>query len=136
MDVMPDKEDLNSSMTDKRMLQINLFLCQGQTERAAKELQNMLLMALNKLQMLLCKTIDAELADGRMQAAKEIADKTSRMAVLFGIRLLRKMLAAMRTPWVMSNSPLFCRIAGKTSGPKQMLPAILSEMEKETPGCR
>ncbi|MCI8298895.1 MAG: helix-turn-helix transcriptional regulator [Lachnospiraceae bacterium] len=154
LDLMPDKEDFISSMADKRILQINIFLCRGETEAAIKELQNALLMALDKLQMLLCKIIDAELADGNIQTAKNIADKTSQLAVLFDlweynsflaplqiagaeknagecIGLLRKMFAAMRTPWDMSNSPLFYRIA-RTSDPKQMLPAILSELEHDS----
>ena len=49
LDLMPDKEDFISSMVDKRILQINIFLCRGETEAAIKELQNALLMALDKL---------------------------------------------------------------------------------------
>ena len=56
--------------------------------------------------------------------AKEDADTS--------ISLLRKMLASMLTPWDMSRSPLFSRLAN-TSDQKQMLSAILSEMERESP---
>lgn len=151
--LMPEKEDLISSMADKRMLQMNIYLYRGETEKAIKELQNALLMALNKVQMLLYKMIDAELADHKIQTAKEIANKTSQMAMIFDwweyssfvaplqiagaeknadecIGLLRKMLAAILTPWDMSHSPLFYRIA-KTSDTKQWLRAILSEMERD-----
>ncbi len=151
LNVMADQEDAVSSMTDKRMLQINLYLGQGKTEQAIQELQNALLIALNKVQMLLYKLIDAEIAADRMETAEKIADKTSQMAILFDlweyssfvaplqiagakknasscICLLRQMLAALCTPWDMGHSPLFYRIA-KASDPKQMLPAILSEME-------
>lgn len=160
LDSMPDKEEAVSSMADKRMLQVNLFLCRGETENALKCLQNALLLAVSKVQMLLCRMVDAELADGRIQAAKEIADKASQSSKLFdlweynsltaplqvavaekntsaSIDLLQKMFAAMCTPWDMSSSPLFCRIA-KSSGQKQMspamlLPAMLSELEKPDP---
>lgn len=153
LNLMPDKEDVMSDMADKQMLQINIYLCQGETEKAAKELQNALLIALNKVQMLLYKMVDAEMADGRMQAAKSIADKAGRMAELFDlweyhsyvaalqiavkeentkecVRLLRKMLATMCTSWDMSSSPLYCRIA-KPLDTGKMLPAILSGMKKE-----
>lgn len=153
LDRMPDREDIISSMADKRMLQVTIYLHQGRTEQALKELQNALLETVNKAQMLLYKMIDAELAAGEIQTAGSIADKASRMVELFGlweynsfvaplliagaekdagesIRLLRKMLAAMLTPWDTSGSPLFYRIA-KTSDFKQMLPAVLSEIEND-----
>lgn len=151
---MPDKEDVTCGMADKRILQVNLYLRQGKTEEAVKDLQNILLMALNKVQMLLYKMIDAELASQNIRTAKDIADKAGRMTALFDlweynsfiaplqiagseenahecIRLLRKMLAAMLAPWDMGSSSLFYRIA-KASDPKQMLPAILSELEKDS----
>lgn len=153
LDLMPDKEDIISSMADKRMLQVTIYLHQGKSEEAVKDLQSALLMALNKVQMLLYRMVDAELASGETQTAKSIADKASRMVTLFGlweynsfmaplqiatieknadecIRLLRKMLAAMLTPWDMGSSPLFYRIL-KTSDLKQMLPAVLSAMEND-----
>lgn len=154
LDIMPDKEDVISGMADKRMLQVNLCLCRGETDRAIKELQNALLMSINKVQMLMWKMIDAEMAGGCMDNAKIIADKASQMSELFGlweynsfiaplqiagaekntnecICLLQKMLNAICTPWDTGSSPLFCRIA-KTSDTKQMLPAILSELEKDS----
>ena len=154
LDLMPDKEDMISSLADKQMLQINIYQHQGRTEEAAKDLQSALLMTLNKLQMLLYKLIDTELLSGEMQTAKSIAEKASRMAELFDlweyssfvaplqiagaeknadecICILRKMLKTMLTPWDMGNSPLFHRIA-KTSTPKQMLPVLLSELESDS----
>lgn len=153
LDIMPDKEDSLSTLADKKMLQINLYLCQDKTEEAIKDLQNALFLDLIKIQMLLYKIIDANLAAGRMQAAKSIAEKTDQLAILFDlweynsyvaslqiataeknsrecIRLIQKMLASMCTPWDLSSSPLFCHIS-KTINPKQMLPAILSEMERD-----
>lgn len=154
LDFMPEKEDVTSSMADKRMLQVNLYLSQGKTEKAVKDLQDAFLMAVNKVQMLLYKMFEAELADDRIETAKSIADKISQMTSLFDlweyngflapleiaaaeknagecIRLLRKMLAAMLKPWDMGSSPLFYRIA-KPSDPKQMLSAVLTVMEKDS----
>lgn len=154
LNLMPDREDIVSSMADKRMLQVTIYQHQGKTEEAAKDLQKALLMTLNKLQMLLYKLVDAELLSGEMHSAKSIADKASKMAKLFDlweynsfvaplqiagaeknaeecICILRKLLASMLKPWDMGASPLFRRIA-KTSNPKQMLPAILSELENDS----
>lgn len=155
LDVMPDKEDIVSAMADKKILQVNLCLAQGETEKAMKDLQSLLLPALNKVQMLLYKMVDVSLTAGKLKTAESIADKASRMPALFDlweynsyvaplqvagaeknaeecIRLLRKLLAAMLTPWDKSASPLFDRIAAKASGPKQMLPALLSELEQDS----
>jgi len=155
LDVMPDREDVISSMADKRMLQVNIYLRKGETEKAVKELQNALLMALNKVQMLLYKMIDGELADDRMQTAKSIADKARQMTALFDlweynafiaplqiayaekntkecVSLLRKMFAVMCTSWDISSSPLFYRINARAFDGKQMLPAILSELERDS----
>lgn len=156
LDLMPDKEEIMDSMADKLMLQVIIYQHQGKAEKAAKDLQNALLMAVNKVQLLLSKMIDAELAAGEIQTAKSIAEKTSQMTELFDlweyhsflsplqvafaekntdecIRLLQKMLATMLVPWDMSNSPLYHRMETPSSDPKQMLPAILSKMEQEDP---
>lgn len=157
LDRMPDRENIISSMADKLMLQVIIYQNQGKAEKASEDLQKALLMALNKVQMLLYKMIDAELAAGEMQNAKKIADIASQMPNLFDlwnynslvaplqiaiaeqnaekcIRILRKTLAALLIPWDMSSSPLFHRIAKDTtvSDMKQMLPAILNEMESES----
>ena len=154
LDRMPDKEDVLSSMADKRMMQVNLFLQQGKTVEAVRMLQNSLLQTLNKAQLLLWKLIDAELLAGKTQTARSIADKAGRIAELSDfteyhsliphlsiataeqnadecIRILRDMLASMMKPWDRSSSPLFDQIAG-TSDLKQMLPAVLSEMEQNS----
>lgn len=157
---MPDKEDMMSSMADKRILQVNIYLHQGKADKAAKELQNALLASVNKVQLLLHKMVDAELAAGEIQTAKTISVKASQMAELFDlwnynsfvaplqvagkeknadecIRLLQKMLPAMLTPWDMGKSPLYCRIAKPSADSKtstnlgQMLPAILTELEQD-----
>lgn len=160
LDQMPDKEDMMSNITDKRILQINLYQHQGKADKAAKELQDALLVSVNKVQLLLSKMVDAELAAGKIPAAKSIAEKSSRMAELLDlwhynsfvaplqvagaeknadacIRLLQKMLPAMLTPWDMGESPLYCRIAKPPADSKpsansrQMLSAVLTELEQD-----
>lgn len=154
LDMIPDKADMINGMADKLMLQVLIYQHQGKADRAARELQNALLTAINKVQMLLMKMVDAELAAGEIQNAKSISKKSSQMTELFDlwsynsfvaplqvagteknadecIRLLQKMLSAMLTPWDMSKSPLYCRIAKPPADSKQMLSAILSEMEQE-----
>lgn len=153
LDRMPDRETLVGGMADKRMLQINLHLCRGETAEAVRELQNALLAALTRVQMLLFKMVDAELTGGGIENANDIADRADRMTALFDlweynafvaplqvagakkdadacIRLLRGLLTATRRPWEKKSSPLFYRIEG-TSDPAQMLPAILAELEQD-----
>lgn len=153
LDLMPDREDIVSSIADKRMLRVSIYLRQGRTEEAVKTLRSALLMAVNKVQILLYKMIDAFLASGEIQTARDLADRQGRMAELFdlweynlyaapllvaiaerdeneSLRLLRKMLAAMLTPWDVSGSPLFNGIAGAPDF-KQMLPSLLSEIEND-----
>lgn len=154
LDLMPDIEDILSSMSDKQMLQISIYQHQGKVDEATKDLQNALFIALNKVQILLYKMIDIELEANEMQTAKIIANKTSQMIKLFGlweynlfvpylmiattekkvdecISILRKMLATMLVPYNINSSSLFHSIS-KTCNPKQMLPVILSEMEKSS----
>lgn len=156
LDLMPDRNDLTSSLADKLMLQTTIYMHQGKAERAAKDLESALLIALNKVQILLYKMVDAELAAGEQQAALYIADKADQMAKMFDLweynsfvaslqialaekntgkclQILRSMLEAMLVPWDMAKSPLFQRISesANSTDPKQMLPAILQEMERE-----
>lgn len=154
LDLMPNLDDVINSMADKRLLQTILYQHQGKAEEAAKELEYAFVTAVNKVQLLLCKMVDAELITGETQHAKNIADKSHQLAKLLDLWsyqsyiaplqtavaeknipeclcLFRNMLEAMLTPWNMSGSSLFHRIA-KTSDPRQMMPAVLSEMEKSS----
>lgn len=151
LDIMPDNDDMISSIASKQMLQIAIYQHQGKLEKAAKALQSALLLSLNKVQMLLCKLVDIELASGKVRTAKCIAEKAQKMPTLFDlweynslvapleialsekntdecIAILREMLSTMLRPWDMRKSPLFYHIA-KSSDPKKMLPAVLSDME-------
>lgn len=152
LDRMPDKEDILQSVADKALLQVTLYEAHGDYEKAATDLQRMLLASLNKAQILLYRLMDAETAAGNLQAAEHIADKAAQMVPIFDlwqynayvaplqiavkkqdadetIRLLRRLLEASELPWDMASSPLFCRLQ-KTPPEKTSQPAFLKQMLK------
>ena len=149
---MPDKEEIMQSVADKALLQVCLYEEQGQPEKAAEDLQRMLLSSLGKTQLLLGKLADAEASAGEMQAAQYIADKASQMTLLFDlwpynafvaplqiavrkqdadetIRLLKELLQASQSPWDMASSPLFSRVR-KDPPEKSAHPEFLSQILK------
>ncbi len=154
LDSMPSKEDIISSMADKLMLQVTIYEKQGKAEKAIQELQVALLKAVQKVQVILSKLVDAELSAKNYENAKLIAWKYAQMPALFDlweyssfvaplqvalaeenadtcIALLRKMLSLVTAPWDTTASPLFYRIQS-TTNLSQMLPVLLSEMEKDS----
>lgn len=153
LDAMPDRDELINGIADKLLLQVTIDQKQGHPEKAIKSLQYALFLVLNKVQMLLCKMVESELAAGDIQTAKKIAEKASKLPRLLDlweyssllplwqiaiaeqntdqcIHILRKMLAALVTTWNMRASPLFHSISEKSNS-TQMLPAILSELERD-----
>jgi len=153
LDTMPDREDGIHGMADKLLLQVTINQKQGQPEKAVKNLQYALFRTLNKVQMLLYRLVDLELASGGMETAKAIAEKASKLPALLDlweypslvplwqialaeknadqcICILRKMLAAMLRPWDMRASPLFHSMFEKSNS-RQMFPVILSELERD-----
>lgn len=159
IDQLPDRKELNGSVADKLLIQVKLYLHQGKADEAAQVLQGALLEAVNRVQMLLLKLLDAEWAAGEHQRAGQIAQKTREMAKLMElwsynayvaplqiaaaekdapacVALLTDLFDAMLTPWKREDSPLFCRIPPSTGGigAKQMLRALLTVMERD-PEC-
>lgn len=159
IDQLPDRKELNGSVADKLLIQVNLYLHQGKADKAAQMLQGALLEAVNRVQMLLLKLLDAEWAAGEHQRAGQIAQKTQEMVNLMDlwaynafvaplqiaaaekdapacVALLTEMFDAMLTPWKRDESPLFCRIPPSAGGlgAKQMLRALLKLMERD-PEC-
>ncbi len=155
LDLMPDRNDIAGSMADKFWLQVEIDKHQGKSEKAAADLQRELHLTLNKVQLLLYKMMRIELECGEFLTAKKIAEKSAQMVTLFEmwryyaftapleiafaekdadkcISILREMLAAMREPWNTDKTLLFHRMqAAQTAQPEQMIPVILSAMEKE-----
>lgn len=159
IDQLPDRKELNGSVADKLLIQVKLYLHQEKADEAAQVLQGALLEAVNRVQMLLLKLLDAEWAAGEHQRAGQIAQKTREMAKLMElwsynayvaplqiaaaekdapacVALLTDLFDAMLTPWKREDSPLFCRIPPSTGGigAKQMLRALLTVMERD-PEC-
>lgn len=152
LDTMPDRNDILSTMADKLLLQVNVDLHQGRADEAAGELQKALYSAVNKVQLLLCKLEEAELAAGEGENARAVAEASVQLTRLFGlwsygalvaplqiaqaerdeekaVEILRAMLEALVTPWDIHSAPLFSRVSAGQPNQKQMLPAILKELE-------
>lgn len=159
IDQLPDGKEFTGSVADKLFIQVNLYLHQGKADEAAQLLQGALMEAVNRVQMLLLKLLDAEWAAGEHQRAGQIAQKTREMVKLMDlwaynayvapiqiaaaekdapacVALLTNLLDAMLTPWKREESPLFCRMPPSTGGigAKQMLRALLTLMERD-PEC-
>ncbi len=154
LDLMPDRNDIADSMANKFWLQVEIDKHQGKSEKATEDLQRELHLALNKVQLLLYKMMNIELEWGELPTAKKIADKSAQMVTLFEmwkysaftapleiafaekdadkcISILKEMLGAMREPYHMDHTLLFNRIPAQETQPEQMIPVLLSAMEKE-----
>lgn len=130
LDQMPNRNDT----PDKRMLQATIYLDQNQAEEAAKLLEQMLLTAVNDVQMVLYRLMDANIALGDYDTAAYVSERVTKLAETFDLNqystavapfmiavankdvketvaLLRKMFASMTREWRVQESPLYCRIA-------------------------
>ena len=129
LDQIPNRNDT----PDKRMLQAAIYLMQNQGEEAAKLMQTALIAAVNDVQMILYKLVDAEIAVGDEAAASYVAERVTRLAEDFDLSnyntlvvpfqiavankdaeqtivLLRKMLEALAIAWKLDASPLYRRV--------------------------
>lgn len=156
LDQMPDPAVAAAGMADKRMLQVSLYLRQGKGEQAAEVLERELLGTFNRAQALLYQLVDAELAAGAPETARQAADRARVLAEQFDlwpynafvaplrvavaerdgeacVPLLRRILEALLRPWEPGKSPLFRRIAPSLNSvaTEQFLPSILAELEQE-----
>ena len=151
IDLLPERVHV-----DKRTMQINLFMEQGQAEAAAELAQRCLLERVNEVQGILQRLTDIELAMENVEKAEEIAKicgKTVRLLGLWeynsyvaslqvalkeqdvqrSIELLDKLLTAALLPWNLKDSPLYYRMKTKedsTVVPK-MLGQILLELKND-----
>lgn len=135
LDAMPDKNDMIAKYADKLFLQVNIHMKQGRADAAAEELEQALLIAVNKVQLLLLKLAEAEQAAGERSKAAHIVKCNQDMVKLFDLwecsaytaalslaaeagnkeetlSLLQKVLDTATQPWNMAASPLYHRIAG------------------------
>ena len=155
LDQMPNRNDT----PDKRMLQATIYLEQNQAEEAAKLLEQMLLTAVNDVQMVLCRLMDANIALGDQDTAAYVAERMTKLAENFDLNqystavapfmlavrnkdvkqtlmLLRKMFASMASVWKVQESPLYRRIAinatinGADSPLERMLKPMIQELKE------
>lgn len=151
LDQMPNRNDT----PDKRMLQASIYLSQDQAEEAAKLLERMLLMAVNDVQIILYKMIDANIALGENDTAVYVADRMTKLAEAFDlsqyntivahfqiavankdtkqtVMLLRKMLDSMESVWKVQESPLYSRVttSGTGTSMEEMIGPLLEELKQ------
>lgn len=159
LDIIEDKCEITEPLSDKLMLQVSLHMKQGKAPQAALELEQALLKETSRMQMLLFRLIDAEIASKRMDIATAIADKAGAMTEVFDmwkygkyaphypivtkekdadkvLSILEQLLDAIHTPWEPNNSPLYHRMASTTKAveAKEIELFLLQELETD-PEC-
>ncbi len=146
-----------SNYFDKSNLQANLSMNQGETGKALEILEQKLLKELNGIQNTIMKLADIELAEGNNKNAAHLGEIFKDLIKLFdlwdyssyvvplqvavhqknekeSILLLQSMLSALMIPWDIKKSSLYSHLKIKESKEntgKEILPAILLEIEKE-----
>lgn len=150
-------EQLPNQIIDKTPFEANILIRQGKSDEAAVLLESRLLQGIATAQAYLLRLIDLEAGCGRLDKARQIAAIIEKLVPLLGIwsygaaaaRLqtalcekdVKQSLAAIKetmeaaaTPWVLSDSPLFYRIAHETVRDigKSFIPAFISELKTST----
>lgn len=153
LETLPDRE----TVVDKRQMQAQLYLMQGQLEEAAKIEEEKLLSATNELHQILITLMEIALRDNRMEDAEYIANVSKEGTQLFDLweytsyvahlqlysacknrrkclQTLLPMLKALRKKWDINASPLYRHIqtkkVDKAFGPK-MQKAILDSIRTD-----
>lgn len=159
LDTIQDKTDLISALPDKLMLQVSIYLQQHKADLAVLELEKALFKDITRVQMLLTKLVDAELASGNTEFACKIAEKASAMVDVFDmweynryvasyriveqqknadkmLHLLEQMLEALTTHWSLTESVLYHRMAPETKSvqSREMISVLLNGLETD-PEC-
>lgn len=159
LDAIQDKNEIISTLPDKLMLQVSIYLKQGKAALAALELEKALFREISRVQLILSKLVDAESADGKTDIAEKIAEKSGAMVELFDmwryngytasfqivsqekdadkiLSLLEKMLDALMSPWQLNESVLYHRMAPETKEfqGKEFLSVLLKALETD-PDC-
>ena len=154
LDRMPDRETMLQSVADKQFLQVEVHLQGHNTDQAAAELELMLLNTVNKVHLILCKLVHAELSAGQPEIAAQIADKAHEAAKLFDLQAytawvapftaaseqkqaglclqyIKNMLRDIRAPWDIAASALFHRLEGKmhSVNTEQLYEALRQDLE-------
>lgn len=159
LDTIQDKTNLISTLPDKLMLQVSIYLQQHKSELAALELERALFKEITRVQMLLTKLVDAELDSGNTEFACKIAAKAGAMVDVFDMweynryvasyqiaereknadtmfALLEQMLETLNSHWSLSDSVLYHRMAPETKAVQssELISVLLNGLEAD-PEC-
>ena len=147
-------EQLPKQAFDKTPYEANILIHQGKLNEAAVLLESKLSQSLASVQSYCLKLLEVEMKCGKPDMARQIAETIEKLVPLFGLwqygtvvpRLqialyekdvegsltaIREMMEAASAPWIMSDSPVFYRIAHETvqNVGKSFIPALISELK-------
>lgn len=147
-------EQLPRQQFDKTPYEADILIHKEKPDEAAVLLESKLLQALSSVQMYCLKLVDVELKCHQPDKARRIGEIIEKMIPLFGLwqygtavpRLqialhekdsqtsltaMKEIMEAANTPWIMSESPVFYRIANETirNIGKSFIPALIAELK-------
>jgi transcriptional regulator with XRE-family HTH domain len=150
-------EQLPKQQFDKTPYEANILIHQGKLDEAAILLESKLLHSLSSVQTYCLKLLDLEWKCSQPDKARQIGEIIEKMISLFGlwqygtvvprlqialyeknkersIALIKEMMEAANAPWILSDSPVFYRIAHETvkNVGKSLIPALISELKTST----
>lgn len=156
LDTIPDKRVLSAALPDKLLLQVSIYLKRGQPEEAALALEQALFQESTRMQLLLSKLVDAELACGDAHAARWVAEKFQALAQVLdlwpyhqhtalwqvavhnqdaqeALTELEHMLEALGQPWQLGDTVLYRRMApqAKAFQPGELRALLLKQLEQD-----
>lgn len=147
-------DQLPKMQFDKTPDEANILIHQEKLDEAAVLLESKLLQSLSSVQTYCLKLMDVELKCNQPDKARQIGEIIEKMIPLFGLwqygavvpRLqialyekdeqksltaIKEIMEAANTPWTMSDSPVFYRIAHATAKDvgKSFIPALVPELK-------
>ncbi len=150
-------EQIPKQQFDKTPYEANILIHQDKLDEAAILLESKLLHSLSSVQTYCLKLLDLEWKCSQPDKARQIGEIIEKMISLFGlwqygtvvprlqialyeknkersIALIKEMMEAANAPWILSDSPVFYRIAHETvkNVGKSLIPALISELKTST----
>ena len=147
-------EQLPKQQFDKTPYAAKILIRQEKLDEAAVLLESKLLQTLSGVQTYCLKLMEVELKCGQPEKARQIAEMIEKMVPLFGLwqygavvpRLqialyekdeekslaaIKGIMEAANTPWIMSESPVFYRIAHESvkNVGRSFIPALIAELK-------
>lgn len=147
-------DQLPKQQFDKTPYEANILINREKLDEAAVLLESKLLQSLSSVQTYCLKLVDVELKCNQPDKARQISEIIEKMIPLFGLwqygtvvpRLqialyekdelksltaIKEIMEVANTPWIMSDSPVFYRIAHETvkNVGKSFIPALISELK-------